>query len=110
MPTDPHGIIPLYIIPQKTGIYTGFLLLAISAVHGTGGERAPLPPYQSTPSLQNTGQIKGGFTRTMPFPCRFKDRFTHTMPFPCRDPAILRGCCRNLCAVNYTGTHVLAPK
>jgi hypothetical protein len=76
----------------------------------------------------------------MPFPCRFKDRFSHTMPFPCRDPAttlpfsdsavsvkvpylvhavlllspsrkyILLNCYHNLCAINYTSTHVLAPK
>src|SRR5215510_2373132 len=38
-------------------------------------------------------RAKGGFTHTMPFPCRVKDRFTHTMPFPCRDPANLRQCC-----------------
>jgi hypothetical protein len=73
--------------------------------------------------------VKGRFTHTMPFPCHVKGRFTHTMPFPCRFPTVplprpghypaillqspssnyLLLNYHNRCAVNYTGTHLIAP-
>jgi hypothetical protein len=46
-------------------------------------------------------------------PCRSP---TATLPLPCHSPAIsfqqffLLNCYHNVCAVNYTSTHVLAPK
>jgi hypothetical protein len=69
--TDPHGITPHHIILQKTGVYTGFSLLAISALHGSKGGKAHLPTNQSTPSFHNTGEFKSpAFHRLRDCRCR----------------------------------------